>query len=146
MSGWILSQVKALSPYHRAIRGYFQNGGSIGVALLYVVGAALAIGLVCGVLMACQRRAAGGVRMDDPQKLYRDLMNALMLSKPQRALLEQMAKDMRWAQPAAVLLSPVRFDKSCEAWCTSRFGAASDSGDAPRPAIADIREKLFFPR
>ncbi len=143
MMPYFLSQEKVMTPFLNSVRGHFQTGGSLGVVLVSIVGVTFVVGLVCWLVMVRQEKKTYGGRLNDPQKLYLDLMNALILSREQRLLLSKIAKDMRLSQPAVILLSPVKFDNTSLAWCSSHFGVSAGALGEKKLTIADIRNKLF---
>ena len=140
----VLVQVHKLTPVQQAVREQFQEGGSTGVALLMIVGI-LALALIAYWLTRrVNRDQDERARVDDPSRLFRDLLDKLDLPLPQRRILDAVVKDLRLQHPAKILLSPTLFDRCVDQWGAARGRAEVEVGQgSPERLISQIRTALF---
>ncbi len=120
-----------------AVREHFQEGGSpttvVSVLALIMVGFGFAY-------LLSRRFPPKGQEtiIDDPARLFRDVITELKLSVPNRRFLLTMARDLRLEHPSAVLLSPMLFDR-----CLSRWEKAKTRPKELTDAARETREELF---
>lgn len=143
MSNTILMQIETggLSETLRAVRGRFQEGGSIAVVLL-LVATFILIFWIANLIAQRQRRARATTLPADPGRLFADLMSRLGLTPQQCKALEHIAGDLRLANPAVILLSPTLFDRGLERWQAARSSDPPESAD-PTALMTEIRATLF---
>lgn len=140
----VLSVMPAqLTEIQRSVREQFQEGGSFLTAMLVLLG-------ITGVVLAAycltlrQRRAGEHAQRASPERLFRDLMDKLDLTSPQRQLLDTMARDLRIKQPAVILLSPDLFDRYLGEWHVRQHPMTIDGDEQVNPRMAaQIRAALF---
>ena len=125
----------------RAVRGRFQEGGSFAVILL-LMATVLSIFWIANLFAKRQRRTRATTLPPDPGRLFSDLMSRLGMTPQQRKALEHVARDLRLANPAAILVSETLFDRGLERWRADR---PSDQPESPAPTalMTEIRATLF---
>lgn len=132
-----------LTEIQRSVRDQFQEGGSFLTATLVLLGiAGVVLATYC--LTLRQRRAGENARRASPEQLFRDLMDKLDLTSPQRQLLDTMTRDLRIKQPAVIVLSPDLFDRYLGEWHVRQRRTTVDEDEQTNPRMeAQIRATLF---
>ncbi len=111
----MLAQAETLNPGQRSVREHFQEGGSLGAVALVIFCVLMGV-FLAAVLTALARSGRKTVQSNDPRRLYRDLLQRLSLSTPQRRVLTRLVREAQLEHPAAILLSPKLLDE-----CTARW-------------------------
>lgn len=130
-----------LSETLRAVRGRFQEGGSFPVILL-LMATGLSIFWIANLLAQRQRRVRATTLPPDPGRLFSDLMSRLGMTPQQRKALEHVARDLRLANPAVILISETLFDRGLERYRAARLSDQPESSD-PTALMTEIRATLF---
>ena len=138
MTGMMSGQLEALTETQRAVRGHFQEGGSVAAGLLIVLGV-LAMVLLVHALTQQLRKKTQVIRFDDPNRLFRGLLQKLILSVSQRRLLDTIAGDLHLEHPAAMLMSPLLFDRYVTRWRSVAGRATRDP-----ELVGQTRAALFL--
>ena len=143
MIATVLTQIEpgGLNATLRAVRDQFQDGGSIAIGLLLIAGF-LTVGWVVNLLARRQSRAQATTLPSDPGRLFAELLPRLGLTPDQSKALKHVARDLRLANPATILVSPTLFDQGVERWQASRPSAQSESQEPATP-MTEIRATLF---
>lgn len=114
-----------LTETQRAVRDWFQEGGSV-TAVLLVMAVLAAVLLVVYFLTARQRSTVVDARRALPTQLFTDLLAKLDLTARQRHLVVAAATALRLENPAVILLSPAVFDRHVEEWQASSSSPAGE--------------------
>jgi hypothetical protein len=140
----ILLQAGALTEAQRAVRQRFQEGGSLGSVLL-IAGVVLGAVLAAYWLTRRQRRRQEGRRpINDPQRLFKNLLRDLSLNEQQRRVLRAVAREADLAHPSALLVSSALFERHADQWLASQRQTGANAGkDADQRTLAQTREVLF---
>jgi len=142
MNAALLAQSDRLTPLLDAVRDRFQRGGSIASVVFAVVGLVAVLGAIY--LFMCRRDKFGARgRLDDPQRLFRDLLHKLELPLEQRRLLEAVVRDLRVAHPTALLLSANLFDRYVDRWRSEGRRRPADEGPELQQLVDSARRSLF---
>jgi len=140
----LLLQSDGLTPTQHAVRAQFQEGGSFADVLLIVLCLVTLVVLVWWLTNRLRRGEAVPERLYDPERLFADWMDRLDFSVSQRQLLDTIVKELRVENPATMLLSSARFDRTVDQWHARH---RQTSGDIERPSnaklITQIRTALF---
>jgi hypothetical protein len=138
----LLLTASGLTPLQLAVREHFQQGGSVATIVIGVIAAFLALVALYQLL---KRRQAGveSVRIDDPQRLFKDLLHAIEMPLQQRRLLTRVARDLRLAHPSVLLLSAELFDRYLLQWQSGQGGSGIDQGHGMPALAAAARRSLF---
>lgn len=143
MSPTVQSQLAQLTEIQRAVRDWLQEGGS-PIAVLAVLACIAAVLFATYYLTRRQRRRDQGAVFADPRQLLHTLLSKLPLTPSQRYSLTRVANELDLKQPAALILSPVLFDRYFDQW---RTGHGSTSGRGADESVAklaaDARQVLF---
>jgi hypothetical protein len=143
MTTAMMLQADGLSETLRAVRDRFQEGGSPAAVLLVLLILA-AVVFAAYLLTMRQRRAQAPATPTDPRKLYRELLDKLNITPPQRRLLDAAVEMDRLRQPAVVLLSPVLFDRYVAgSQAPARHGANAGNQPGRSELVAETRAVLF---
>ena len=143
----MLGEVTNFELWQRAVRNQFREGESIG-SLLFGVGCLVAIVVLVLVIARLQARwnQRDETAQEDshPQRLFMHLICALGFTAAQRQLLEAVAKASSLAQPTALLLSNVLFDRCVAEWEQQAGQVRADSRRIEeRRVLALARIRLF---
>ncbi|MFQ5590537.1 MAG: hypothetical protein ACE5HE_05190 [Phycisphaerae bacterium] len=139
----LVLQVVQLPPVLRGVREHFQHGGSTVVALLIVVGIGALTLTTFWLARWVRRQGEACSRVDDPARLFSELLDNLGLSNSQRRVLMGIAGELRLAHPTTMLLSPTLFDHYVDKWLIARR-TQSDVGDNRRArTVSQVRSALF---
>ncbi len=143
MSDTILLQIQTggLNETLRAVRGRFQDGGSFAIILL-LVATFISIFWIANLIAKKQRRARATTLPPDPGRLFSDLMSRLGMTPQQRKALEHVARDLRLANPAVILISETLFDRGLERYRAARPSGSPESTE-PTALMTEIRATLF---
>ena len=134
----LLAQAGALSETQRAVREQFQHGGSVGAVILVAFGVLFVVVLIHGLTQLLRKNR--GAQRDDPERLFRDVLRKMRVPEPQRRLLDSLARELRLAQPATILVSEAVFER-----CVRRWQAVKRR--TPRDAeLVDQTRMILFPR
>jgi len=128
----------------QAVKDYFDQGGSFAVtaAVLGVCVAVLAV--TCWLTRRLDIRAG---RTDNPQHLFRQALDSLPLSPPQRSMLTTVAIAQGLEHPVTLVLSRPVFDRSVDAWLgLKRLESIDDKTKAQVHLARELRSVLFPPR
>lgn len=110
-----LAQFNRLTVFQRAVRDRFREGGSATTVLLVLL---LLAGVVLLVLILSRR--ARNRRMPEPRnepaELFKELLDELDLSPPQRRLLSRVATDLQIEHPTVLVVCPALFDRHLATW------------------------------
>lgn len=129
----MLGQV-SFEELRQSLTQQFNEPGSVtGLVLAALTLAAVVI--LAWLLQRWQERRRVPADMWDAPGLYRELLDRLDLPEDQRGVLTAVARDLRLANPAVILISRRLFDESMEAWGTRHRG--SDV------LVGRIRQRLF---
>ena len=140
----LLAVPAQLTEIQRSVRDQFQEGGSFLTVMLVLLA-------IAGVVLAAyclglrQRRAGENAQRASPQQLFRDLMDKLDLTLPQRRLLHTIARDLRIKHPAVILLSPDLFDRYVGEWHVRQSRTIVDEGEQMNPRMAAQIRAVLFP-
>lgn len=139
----MMLQADELSETLRAVRDRFEEGGSLAAVLLVLLILA-AVVFAAYLLTLRQRRVQAPSTPADPRRLYRDLLDKLSITPPQRRLLDTAVEMESLKQPAVVLLSPALFDRYVAApHAPARHGADVGSQERRYEVVAETRAVLF---
>lgn len=132
-----------LSETQRAVSEHFQKGGSI-TAILIILGCLFAV-IVVVVLLTMRQQHSDPTRVvNDPKRLYQDVLDNLGLAPTQQDFLQTLATDLDLTHPTVILLSSRLFDQRCGEW--KRRGRPRAIGlDSPavEKLVSCIRTHLF---
>jgi hypothetical protein len=144
--GAILLQVDGLTGPQRAVRNHFQEGGSIGLVLLVMAAVAGVVLIAYWLTRRQQRSAQKHARINDPQRLFGDLLQGLALTASQRRLLATVVRELGLKHPSVILLSPTLFERHIDQWRALGRSTGSDvESHAGEDLVAQTRDVLFPP-
>ena len=135
-------QIDRLTETQRAVRGHFEEGGSIAM-VLQVLLALAAIVLLAYLIAAWQERSRAVVEPADPWNLFHDLVDKTNLTTQQGRFLEDVVGSAGLSQPAVILLSPSLFDQYVHAASTADRETALSNGEAA--GIVGATRMALFP-
>jgi hypothetical protein len=142
----VILQTGRLTELQRSVRDYLEEGGSITSVLLVIAAIAGVVALTVWLTRRQDYRAAKRARANDPQRLFRDLLQGLALGPSQRRFLDTLAKELELKQPSVILLSSSHYRRCVDEWRASRRSAGSDIGPhADETLVAETRDVLFPP-
>ncbi|HUU85737.1 MAG TPA: hypothetical protein VM243_19755 [Phycisphaerae bacterium] len=113
MSGSLLLQTSS-SERLEALRRQFSGGGNWSESFLTLLAFAALFALLLMIHRLQQRRQRRDI--NDPWKLYRQLLKHLGLSAPQREVLRRIAADLRLQHPSVLLLGRTIFNRHATRW------------------------------
>ena len=123
-----------LTPIQQSVKDQFTHGGSPRDTLLLVAAIIAVIPMVYA--LSRFRDYLNKPRiLDDPQRLFRDLLAALPLDAGQRRLLSTVATDLSLPHPITLLLSPRLFDRGIARWRRDKKETSKPSGADPLQTI-----------
>lgn len=133
-----------LNPAQRAVWSFFQSGGS-ALAVLAVFAILSLILALCWWLSRRFEWKAPKPETPYPRQVFLIVLRSLDMPPAQSRLLESIAKDLRLANPSAMLLSPALFDRQVALWRNlNRVDATSlKPGTGDPQVVADTRQALF---
>lgn len=111
--------------------------GETWIGVILVVAAMMALVVVLHFLLYYEKRTESGRELNDPQRLFREVIQSLNFSASQHALLVRLARDLRPALPTQMLLSPRLFADAKERWLASGASGTQQKAE-DLTAIADI--------
>lgn len=120
-----------------------RTGGSFPKVVLVLVGllGVLVLAYFLGKLQEILRKP---MVHNEPLDLYTDLLRRLRLSRPDRRLMRQLARDLGLPHPTVLLISESLFDRYVLQWQKSRHrGGEAGSGAVTEDKWSGIRAKLF---
>jgi len=131
-----------LTPLQLAVREHFQRGGSVATIVMAVIVMVL---VTVAAYQIFKRRQQGASRsqVDDPQRLFKDLLHLLELPLQERKLLLRVARDLRLRHPSVLLLSGVLFERYFEQWRSEGRRGAVDESATASGLMPAIRKSLF---
>ena len=134
----LLGQAGTLSETQQAVREQFQHGGSVGAVILVAFGLLFVVVATHGLTQLLKKNR--GARRDDPERLFHDVLRKMRVPEPQRRLLDALAREVRLAQPATMLVSEAVFER-----CVRRWRAMERR--TPRDAeLVDQTRMVLFPK
>ncbi len=143
MNALLQASTGRLTETQRAVSEHFQKGGSI-TAVLIVLSCLIAVILVVVLLTMRQRQADPNRVVNDPQRLYRDLLEKLGLAPTQQQFLQAIATDLDLPHPTVILLSSRLFDQRCGEWKLKGHARAIGlDASATDKLFAHVRTHLF---
>jgi len=114
-----------LTPIQRAVKEHFMRGGSLGVVLMLLAAIVAVVPVVYAIVRLRDRMGKPRV-INDPRRLYDDLVGALALEPHQREFLQRLAADLAIPHPTTLLLSPRLFNRAVKDWRRRAPTAMSD--------------------
>lgn len=131
-----------LSQTQRAVRDHFAKGSSFLELLLLLLAA-----VVCGVLLFTlrkrQEQSQETEHLNDPERLFQNVIAQLAIPDDQQRLLNQMAQRAKSDHPVTMLMSPKLFDLYVARW-RARSDPNQDPATVNEEAIAaQLRDRLF---
>lgn len=138
----VLLQIERLSETQRAVRGHFEEGGSITTVVLLMLGL-VAIVFLTYLISARQQRSGAMVAPADPWSLFHDLVDKTNLTTQQRRFLEDIVSKAGLSQPAVILLSPLLFDQYVRTASAGDCKSALQGEEEAKGIVAATRETLF---
>ncbi len=137
----IMTFLLQLTPVQRGVKEHFARGGSLGAVLL-LLAAIVAVVLLVYAITRLRDHLSKPPRINDPKRLYADLLAALPLESRQREFLRRLAADSALPHPTALLLSPRLFDRAVQRWRRK----AADTAGKWSDTVARTHRVLFPPQ
>ena len=104
-----------LTPIQQSVKDQFTHGGSPRDTL-FLVAAILAVIPTAYALSRLRDYLNKPRSLDDPQRLFCDILTALPLDAGQQRFLRTVATDLSLPHPITLLLSPRLFDRGIARW------------------------------
>lgn len=142
MTPSLLLTSDGLTPLQLAVREHFQQGGSVTTIVFAVIAVLLVIVALYQIFKRRQQTVSRS-RVDDPQRLFKDMLHILELPLQERKLLIRVARDLHLEHPSVLLLSGVLFERYFEQWRSEGRRGAVDEGAAADGLMPAIRNSLF---
>ncbi len=107
---------------------------------IIIVAAAITIFvLILHFVLYCEKRTAKPRQVNNPARLFSDVLKQLGLNTAQRSLLTAMARDLKLESATRMLLSPRLFDQARETWTSM----VQPNSDAHAHELRAIARELF---
>ncbi len=143
MNLFLQTSTGRLTETQRAVSEHFQRGGSI-TAILIILSCLVAVILVVALLTMRQRHADPNRVVNDPRRLYQDLLEKLGLAPSQQEFLQAIATDLDLSHPTVILLSSRLLDQRCGEWSRKGHGRAVGlDGSEADILLTGVRAHLF---
>ncbi len=95
--------------------------------------------LILHFVLYCEKRTAKPRQVNNPARLFSDVLKQLGLNAAQRSLLTAMARDLKLESATRMLLSPELFDQARKTWTSM----VQPNSDAHAPELQAIARELF---
>ena len=128
-----------LSETQRAVREHFTEGGSLVEVMLLLVGLIALLVLLWSIRRRQEVKHAAAT-IDDPQRLFGDLLERLELSGAQRRFLLDLAADLQLEHPTTILLSRRAFERHVD---HRRAQERRQDAGQTEALVSRLRARLF---